>query len=552
MQTHAHAKERSLWFCLYLPRLGLELFTRSLEDGAAARPSVLVNRHRLEQLNAAALARGLRPGQSLATAQSICPDLGVGWRDPERESIALRHLADWAWRFTPRVSLAEPDGLLLEVAGSLRLFRGLDRLQQQILDGIRELGYSGLPGIAPTPLAAQALARAGCSPDPEQLATDLACDAMEDGGLRRAWCDAVADAVRPRLAGLPLHHLERPAAEQERLAAMGLRTLADLLRLPRHGLGRRFGRDLLEHLDRLTGRRPDPRRPLQPAAVFTARLHFLEDVTHTTALVFPMRRLIAELVDWLRVRQLACGRLQWILGHPRHGEHRLEVRCARPQRDPHRFLELSRLYLDRSQGLPEVATLALKVEDLQAHGGLPDTLFPLPGEGQKDPAALLDLLRARLGHEACCSVLPKDDHRPERAWRLIPPALAQRERNATQGGIRGPRPLWLLDPPRPLSSHDGRPCWHGVLILQRGPERLDLMPWGEAPLAGTVATTGVPATGVPATDIRTTDIRTTDIRSTDTCQGPRDYWVARHPQGGHCWVFQSLASGRWFLHGIFA
>ncbi len=521
MQTRRHAKERSLWFCLYLPRLGLELFTRSLEDGAAARPSALVAQHRLVQINAAALAQGLRPGQSLATAQSICPDLAVGWRDPEREAVALRHLADWAWRFTPQVSLAPPDALLLEIAGSLRLFRGLDRLQQQILAGIRELGYSGLPGIAPTPLAAQALARAGCSPDPERLAAEIEYDSTGEDRLRRAWCDAVASSVRPLLAALPLHHLERPMAEQERLAAMGFRTLADLLRLPRNALGRRFGRQLLEHLDRLTGRRPDPREALTPAPVFNTRLHFLEDVTHTGALAFPMRRLIGELTDWLRVRQLASSRLDWILSHPRHGESILEVRCARAQRDPVRFLELSRLQLERSRGLPEVATLALRVEELQAHGGQPDTLFPLPGEEDGDPAALIDLLHARLGREACRSILPADDHRPEWAWRLVPPGLSARNTEAPEGCIPGPRPLWLLDPPQPLASPGGRPHWHGALILQRGPERLDLMPWGEE-------------------------------RLTEACRGPRDYWVAQHPKGGHCWVFQTLTDQRWFLHGLFA
>lgn len=33
---------------------------------------------------------------------------------------------------------------------------------------------------------------------------------------------------------------------------------------------------------------------------------------------------------------------------------------------------------------------------------------------------------------------------------------------------------------------------------------------------------------------------------------PRDYWVARHADGSHYWIYQDLAEGRWFLHGIFA
>jgi hypothetical protein len=33
---------------------------------------------------------------------------------------------------------------------------------------------------------------------------------------------------------------------------------------------------------------------------------------------------------------------------------------------------------------------------------------------------------------------------------------------------------------------------------------------------------------------------------------PRDYWVARHPDGSHYWIFRELDEGGWFLHGIFA
>ncbi len=529
MPQHARQQERPLWFCLYLPRLGLELFTRSLADEAAAKPAALVAQHRLCQINGAAQAQGLRPGQSLATAQSICPGLAVAWREVDREAIALAHLADWAWRFTPRVSRVPPDALLLEISGSLRLFRGLDRLQQQILAGIRELGYSGLPGMAPTPLAAVALARAGLCPDPEALAAELDCEPGLEGSLRRAWTEAVAKAVRPLLAHLPIDHLDLTATEQQRLMAMGLRTVADLLRLPKKDLGRRFGRQLLDHLDRLTGRRPDPREAVTPAALFNAELHFLEDVSHKNALAFPMRRLIAELVDWLRVRQLASGHLCWTLSHPRHGDAHIEVRFAQPQRDPARFLELSRLHLERSDGLPEVATLALRVDVLEQHGGRVDTLFPLLGEEDRDPTALVDLLSARLGRGACLGILPADDHLPEQAWQtLLPEQVSKSNRKNSQtvsdsiiSSRIGPRPLWLLDPPQSLTSRDGRPYWHGALTLQRGPERLDLMPWNPA-------------------------------RLPEPCLGPRDYWVAQHRQGGHCWIFQNLRNQRWFLHGLFA
>lgn len=581
---HADATDEratGLWLCLHLPRLGLELFTRSLPDGAAARPAVLVEAHRVVQLNAAARARGLAPAMSLATAESICADLAVAWREPEREAAALERLAIWAYRFTPKVTPEPPDALLLEVAGSLKLFRGLDRLERRLLEGIAGLGYSGFTGVAPTPLAARALARAGRSPAPERLAAELEVAGRDDEALRRAWCRAVAGACRPALARLPLGCLDRPEREREKLDAMGLRTLGELLKLPRTPLAHRFGDALLTYLDRLTGRQPDPREPIVPPPTFASTVHFLEDVADVQALAFPMQRLVGELTDWLRVRQLATDHLDWRLIHPRHGEQRIRVRCAAARRDRARFLELSRLQLEREAELPAVGSLSLHVSRLEAHAGrAKGGLFPnsgngsgdRPGEtdGHGDPAALIDLLRARLGDDVCHSVRPADDHRPERAWTAVrprpPPAHAEAARprpprtdteatrarssrkDAEAAGAApsrkdaetarasssqkdagrtptawaktppGPRPLWLVQPPRRLPVRDGTPCWHGPLTLEHGPERIDTGWWS----------------------------------GDDDPPACRDYWVARHVDGGHYWVFREHTQGRWFLHGIFA
>ncbi|HSG89299.1 MAG TPA: DNA polymerase Y family protein [Pseudomonadales bacterium] len=639
-----------LWLCLHLPRLGLELFTRSLPDGAVSRPVVLVAAHRVLQVNAAGRARGLRVDMSLATAESICADLAVAWRDEVREAAVLQRLAYWAYRFTPRVSPAPPSDLLLEVAGSLRLFRGLDRLQRRILDGVSELGYSALPGLAPTPLAAQALARAGRSPDPEALAQTLEFEGRGDDALRSTWCTAVAKAARPALAHMPLHFLARPAAELDRIEALGLERLGELLRLPRAPLGRRFGQDLLDHLERMTGRRPDPREAVVPPDTFSSTVHFLEDLEHKSALAFPMQRLLGELADWLRLRQKATDRLDWRLIHPNHGEQQIRVQFAVPQRDRVRMLEYSRLQLEREGSHPAVATLMLEVTRLTDPGARVDGLFPNMGasgddDARQDPALLVDLLRARLGPDVCRSVLPADDHRPEHAWkpvRPVPPgsrsakqnrASAGRARDGGAGGrtrasgaraestradaaaepdgdsartsaetseplAPGPRPLWLLERPRPLTARDDRPFLRGPLTLCRGPERIDVGWWedaawmaaaglGRAPEASASRSPGEdedidgqhaldlgagpperrnPDSGTAGESAVRSGHRTPEPAPGETparepgvtlpSGGPpppaRDYWVARHRNGSHLWVFREADEGRWYLHGYFS
>src|SRR2546426_927488 len=56
------------------------------------------------------------------------------------------------------------------------------------------------------------------------------------------------------------------------LQGMGLRTCADLRRLPRSGIGQRFGEALLDELDRALGERPDPRNWVTLPAAFGSRL----------------------------------------------------------------------------------------------------------------------------------------------------------------------------------------------------------------------------------------------------------------------------------------
>ena len=74
-------------------------------------------------------------------------------------------VAAWGLQFTPRVALAEADAVLMEVAASLRLFGGRDRLVRRVEDGARELGIDRI-GWAPTGLAALAFARCGVASEP--------------------------------------------------------------------------------------------------------------------------------------------------------------------------------------------------------------------------------------------------------------------------------------------------------------------------------------------------------------------------------------------------
>lgn len=479
-----------LWLALHFPRLSLDVFPQRSADGPCAvasgvrRPEVVTADHR-------ALSLGVVPGMRVAAAIALAPGLRVVPRSLQREAEALKGIATWAVQFTPDLSLAPPASLLLEVGGCLRLFGGLRSLSQRLADGLAGLGFEVVPATAPTPAGALTLARAGVQAE----ATDMA-------------------ALEGQLRILPIGALDYPQAVLADLAAMGVRTLGDCLRLPRDGLGRRFGQGLPETLDRLLGRLPDPRPPFTPAESFVSELPLAATVRDVEALLFGLRRQLAELSGWLAARHAGVRRLTLSLLHatPRPPS-RVGLTLAVPGRDPAHLLALFRERLERLQLSAGVDGLALAVDELAPliPGNL--ALFGDAGvrreDDLRDRLKLVERLRARLGQAAVGSLATHPEHRPELAWREAEVGVE----TATDGFPT--RPVWLLPQPRPLARRGRAPWLDGPLVLQAGPERIESGWWD-------------------GDDVR------------------RDYYLAQAADGARLWIYREHGvDGGWFLHGLF-
>jgi protein ImuB len=499
-----------LWLSVQFPSLGLEIFA---DDGDAERPRVLSEGGKVVLCNSEARKLGIRTGSSNATAQSICSDLRVIERNYQQEQKRLEALAEHAYDYSSRVSIDEPSGLLLEVGGSLRLFGTALVLDTLIHDRFGHLGHRSRTAFAHTPLAASTLALADAGFLPEDPTDEERLELQTLEHLRLvplARCGWEEDLV-------------------QRFANMGITQLGEALRLPRASLGKRFGKALLTRLEKLTGEIADPRIHIEPSPYFETQLHFLEDVTELGALLFPMQRLLKELSTWLTSRQLLADCIVWNLSHPRHESAQIEVKLARPRLDYKSFLTLTKLHLERTTPLPEVASIGLEMRNPIPLQSQNESLLRSEASTSRPPEELIDLLYARLGEKAFTSVLPADDHRPECAWRAVKPQVKDlvkekvKEKETGKGreiekGKEGQqesqtkewrekRPLWLLRKPRPLANLDR-------VELIKGPERIDVGWWER--------------------------------------ERPRDYFIATTTGGTFCWVFQDLLSGHWFLHGYFA
>src|SRR5689334_3324878 len=144
---------RELWVGVHLPWLEIEALQ---QRGGSEIPRAIVELQGQTQYIVAACERaqrfGIRRGMGMAAALALVPTLETCSRDLMRERQLLERLATRAHRFTPRVSLAPPDGLVLEVKGSLHLFGGAEKLRRAIEVDCFEAGVKPIVALAPSPL----------------------------------------------------------------------------------------------------------------------------------------------------------------------------------------------------------------------------------------------------------------------------------------------------------------------------------------------------------------------------------------------------------------
>ncbi len=496
------------WMALHLPRFALDVFERGRPACAGMPTQALCNRLQVLLPDAAAIAAGLRAGMKRATALALLPGLVVLERDPVRERAALHALAGWALQFTPSVSLVEAEaadevgvGLLLEVEPSLRLFGGEPALRQRLLDGAATLGYDVRVAVADTATGAWLLALAAASGHvPPEASPTGAAD---------------------QITALPIGLLAAAREPAEALAAVGVHTIGDVLKLPRAGVARRFGSSLLAEIDRALGRLAEPRRWFEAPARFRSRLILSAQIEQAEPLLFAARRMLAEMIGWLAARQGATRSFLLLAEHDEPPATRIVIRLAEPSRELERLTSLLRERLGTIRLRKPVHTLHLRCGDVIVQPTGNGDLFPTP-EGERESfSRLLERLQTRLGHDRVHRLRLTEDHRPETAYRSDTierlEAATPQPVSIDDGGL--PRPLWLLRDPQPISERHQKPWWRGALTLLAGPERIETGWW-------------------------------------DSRFIQRDYFVAEDESHALYWIFRERLPGAgerhgWFLHGRF-
>ncbi len=414
----------------------------------------------------------------------------------------LESLAAWCDRITPLVCLAPPDGLLLEVRGSLKLFGGLEAIERELTAKIAVHYPSFHLCAAPTPLGALWLAR-------RQGANVLETSAL-------------AGSLGP----LPLWVTHWPEDTLTLLNEMGVRSIGDCLRLPRDGFARRVGRCHLRDLDRALGRRSDPRARFEKPRNFSSRIEFPNEIEDREMLGAALGTMVARLVDSLRSHQRQAQKLEIILHHANRPPTVSGLELIEPVHEASRLFDPLAARLE-SMVLPApVIAVGLRVGAPGPMRMKPPALFGEKGQAAGRPvpkAGLIERLRGRFGIEGVCGFGLAAEHRPELGWtrltgRLLETSSGRKGEHCERAVMKerrlAARPLWILPSPLPLPQGVSRLRCRGSLRMGLEPERIESGWWDGG-----------------------------DVR--------RDYFTASASQGEKLWVYQDRVTHEWFLHGLF-
>ncbi len=482
----ARQKPKFLWLCIHLPDLALEVLADSKNNKPYAVFNETKNQGIIQAVSSSAEKMGVTPFMPLSAAFTLCPSLEVSPYDSYVESLQLCKIAKWAENFTSIVSLEPPRSLLLEVQGSLHLFGGLNALKEKIRKRfIQAWPHRFCLAVAPTPMASLLLARYG-----------------------RETMIMEQSALRSELGRLPVDILLLDTKRLKRLRKIGAQQLHDLWRLPRDGLARRFGPDLLQYLDRVLGVLADPRDSYQVSHKFSLEIDLPMEVKSTHFILMAAKNLIEQLVTFLREGDTAVNELVFYLYHAQTPVTELKLGLRYMSRDAVQLLGLLKEHFNRFKLSSPIVKLELVCHKIYPFISRNESLFldqTLPvDKGQDDIhwQNLLEQLQGRLGKHAISGLSVRADHRPEKAW-----CYGELGAFSDQAVVHV-RPLWLLPRPRRFPEH------LRVKIIS-GPERIENGWW-----------------------------QGQDVR--------RDYYTAFDKKGRRLWVFRDLTDKLWYLHGLFA
>src|SRR6266404_1292317 len=299
--------------CLLVPDLPIAAAFRADPD-LAGRPLALsagTGTHApIVAAAAAARARGVHAGHTVAQARAIAADLVVRPRDETAERSAVRALVDVAASLASRIEAATDGAVFLDAAGAAHLVPSEAGLATALVARAARVGLAARAAVGGSMTVARLAAL---------HATEVVPPGTELGFL----------------APLPLACLAPPPAIAATLERWGIRRLGDLARLPVAEVATRLGPAgaALVRAARGEDERPLAPQPLGGAVEEAIDLEYALDALEP--LIFVLRGLVERAVARVGLEGIGIARLGLALGLEDRSRDERAVPLAAPRSEEH-------------------------------------------------------------------------------------------------------------------------------------------------------------------------------------------------------------------------
>lgn len=573
--------------------------------------------------NQLARQKGVLPQMPLSQCGPLCPDAKVLDYQPQADLEALIGLAEQSQCYSPFVgleplaehpwagrALLEPQCLILDTTGIDAHFGGEESLAQSVFIWLLEQGYLSSIAIAGSLGQAWALANykfrrqisdgmlrwemLGCKSLELAASRTLTSNLSEVGislgeseqgpsgvGISTVSQESKLQALpfspwlsyesgwlesSSQLRTLPIEALRLDLLTASKLHRLGVRTVDQLLALPRSGLPSRFGESLLQQIDQLDPTSTEVLRSLHPAASLC--------VTRSLEYPTPNRedvRLIVEeqlqaLARELKILQSGALRITTRIELERAAIDNglsesvesplatiLQVGFYQPTDDPQHMLWLISAQLEseacrvneayRARDIATQVTLMAPIVWKQSD------LFGGEELKHRDQISkLIDHLSVRLGRENVLAPTVIADPAPENSYRWQSMTGLRKD-----GSAQDTKRKLKRAPKRDYQDFSQSVLGPTPAMVWRRPVRLLAKP---KPLAITeMASNQLPAiVRYPRANTNVCNAQGPERIQTGWWAGAmlqRDYYRVQLQNGIWLWCFHDLKSREWFIHGVF-
>ena len=570
-------------------------FIRKLFVAAQNGPAIVA-------VSADAWSSGVRPGMPLAEARSMAQpqvsvrpqNTGKGFPSAPQSSVAfyewqptvdrseLKLIAELIRRYAPIIGLDDvpmPDSLLLDITGCSHLFGGEAGLAECLLRDLRKAGWNCRIAVAESVSAVWAFTHTDHRQHDPEIRQAVSGRRKPRAASAAMMHELPIQIIPPGQSGSELNPLPVATSrldlnDLEILKHLGIRSLGQLLSLPREDLPSRLSAQAVIRIQQLAGVVEEAIEPIPEANPVMAAWNSDDPATGLNDVRHILQYLTEQISEQLVRRRMTCSSVACefrcldgslvplnasVVKPTQSSELLHEVLCLRVETQAtHAMIEEAnsgnatddQRITDRQTG--QIVSLMSRpfgfVRMMASVGPLPIAkqrdLFS-PAEHivpQEELATLITRLSSRLGSGSITTVRSHADPRPEFSIASSPvlptesASLRQSALDATLRRLTDPaaedkivagnfpsRPLRLLASPQPITDCDTgrsfpRQLRHAGRTFQlkkfSSPERIQTAWWTDQPVH-------------------------------------RDYYIVVTHNDCRLWLFRELQLNKWFLHGIF-